>query len=301
MNKRINKLYITKLFSLIKHGIILGNLIPLIAGFFLAEKYFPQNNYPFLLFHTILWSLIVIAAGCVVNNWYDRDIDEKMQRTCKRVLPMKELPAIHALIFGLILCVIGLVGMFVFTNKTAGFVATFGLFSYVVLYTIFTKRNSVYGVHIGSISGAIPPVIGYTAVSGIIDINAFALFLIMVLWQMPHSFAIEIFRYDDYKNAQIPTVPSVKGIRWTKVSITAYILLFLVLNVYFSFKVGAIHFVASFVLCGYWMKIVRKFPKLKHQDKTPTENEKIWAKKVFIGSIVTMVGIFLSIILNLLV
>ncbi len=294
----MKKYYISKLASLTKKGIILGNLLPVIAGFFLGLKYFPNNNSIILCGSVIFWSCIVIASGCVLNNWFDAELDQKMERTKNRALPMREVSQNHALIFGVILCFAGIFGMTIFVNKLAGGVALFGLFSYVILYTLIAKRNSIYGVHIGSISGAIPPVIGYTAVSGVLDFNAICLFLIIALWQMPHSFAIEIFRHNDYKNADIPTVPSVKGLRWTRWSILAYVSLFLVANVCLSFKTGAIHMVAAFVLCGYWAKIARRSPQLGTGIYPPTEKEALWAKKVFLGSIVTMVGVCVSIIIN---
>ncbi len=294
----MKKHYIFKLASLVKNGIIFGNLLPVVAGFFVGLKYFPNNNTPFLFVNTIVLACVVVAAGCVLNNWFDSDIDQRMERTRNRVLPMREVSQIHALIFGVILCIVGIFGMTVFVNKLAGGIALFGIFSYVILYTVFAKRNSIYGVHIGSISGAIPPVIGYTAISGVLDANALCLFLMIVFWQMPHSFAIETFRYIDYKNAEIPTVPSVKGLKWTKWSMLAYIILFLIVNAYFSLKTGALHFVAAFVLCGYWAKIVRKSPKLSSDIKIPTEVEAKWAKKVFFGSIITMFGICVSIVLN---
>jgi len=294
----MKKQYIFKLASLVKTGIILGNLLPVIAGFFVGLKYFPSNNTPFLFVNTIFWACVVVASGCVLNNWFDVDIDQRMERTRNRALPMREVSQIHALIFGVILCIVGIFGMTIFVNKLAGGVALFGIFSYVILYTLLAKRNSIYGVHIGSISGAIPPVIGYTAISGVLDINALCLFLIIVFWQMPHSFAIEIFRYIDYKNAEIPTVPSVKGLKWTKWSMLAYIILFLIVNVCFSFNTGFVHLIASFILCGYWAKIVRKSPKLNSEHAIPTEAEAKWAKKVFFGSIIVMFGICASIIVN---
>ena len=294
----MKKRYIFKLASLVKRGIILGNLLPVIAGFFVGLKYFPNNNTPFLFANTIVLACVVVASGCVLNNWFDVDIDQRMERTRNRALPMREVSQIHALIFGVILCVVGIFGMTIFVNKLAAGIALFGIFSYVILYTLLAKRNSIYGVHIGSISGAIPPVIGYTAISGVLDINALCLFLIIVFWQMPHSFAIETFRYIDYKNAEIPTVPSVKGLKWTKWSMLVYIILFLIVNVCFSFRTGAVHLVFAFILCGYWAKIVRKSPKLSNTLQVPIEAEAKWAKKVFFGSIIVMFGICVSIIVN---
>jgi protoheme IX farnesyltransferase len=294
----MKKQYALKLASLTKKGIILGNLLPVFAGFFVGLKYFPNKNSVILCGSTIFWSCIVIASGCVLNNWFDAELDRKMDRTKNRALPMQEVSQTHALIFGTMLCIIGIFGMTHFVNKLAGGVALFGIFAYTILYTVITKRNSIYGVHIGSISGAIPPVIGYTAVSGVLDINALCLFVIIVLWQMPHSFAIEVFRYNDYKNAEIPTVPSVKGLVWTKWSSIVYITLFLIVNAYFSFKTGAIHLVASLFFCGYWLKLARRSPQLSSVPAIPNESQNAWAKKVFFGSIITMTGICVSIILN---
>ena len=290
-NNAQGKSAIWKFLSLVKFGIVFGNLTPVIAGFVLAAGGSIQ-----LLLHTILWTSLVISSGCVINNYIDRDIDRLMERTKNRVLAKGEISATIALIFGVFLGIYGLFGAYIFLNIIAFTLLAFGLFSYVVLYTILAKRKSIYGVHIGSISGAMPPLIGFVSVSSSIELSGLLFFLMLVVWQMPHSFAIEIFRFNDYKNARIPTVPSIKGLIYTKYSMFGYVCIFTIINIsmyYFNFT-GTIHLSISSFVCLLWLYEV--FKGFKIGDGV-CQNAS-WARKTFFLSIINMMAICLAIILD---
>lgn len=169
----------------------------------------------------LLGGSLVIACGCVFNNYLDRGIDEKMARTQKRALVTGSITTQSALIFGAILGILGFIVLAAGTNTTTVMVGLIGLFSYVVIYG-WGKRKTAYGTIIGSISGATPPVAGYTAVTGRFDFGAFLLFAILVCWQIPHFYAISIYRLKEYKRAGIPVWPAVKGIQSTKVQIALF-------------------------------------------------------------------------------
>lgn len=278
-----------RLFSLVKFGIIFGNSFAAAAGFVLA------GGHSLILFLKVIsFTSLVIACGCVLNNCYDADIDRLMERTKNRALAKKELPLPVAIFFAVILGVTAFIFGFFTLNFLTVCVAAFGLFSYVVLYTIMGKRNTIYGVHIGSISGAVPPVIGYCSVANAIDTQAIILFMMLIFWQIPHSFAIEIFRSDDFKRANIPTVPEIKGIASTKISILFYIILFAVCNALLYSSTNIFHWLISIITILWWLRVAIK------GFRTPSSDDKPWARKVFFISIVNMMAISLGICVNLL-
>lgn len=210
-------------YLLTKPGIVYSNALTAIAGFFLASK----GNFSIAVFFSMLFGLsFVIASACVFNNYIDRGIDSKMSRTQKRPLITKKISGIHALVYATILGLCGFFLLYFYTNVLTAFVAFIGFFFYVVVYS-FGKRQSEYGTLVGSISGAVPPVVGYCSVTNHLDLAAWLLFFALVAWQMPHFYAIAIFRYDDYKNASIPVLPVKNGLFQTKLQILFYVLLFI--------------------------------------------------------------------------
>lgn len=210
-------------YLLTKPGIILGNLITLAAGFLLASK----GHLDITLFLTTLLGLgFIIASACVFNNFIDRQSDRKMERTKNRALAKGMVSENGALCFGCVLAAIGIVLLSVFTNTLTVFVAMVGFVVYVFLYSLW-KRKTIYGTAIGSIAGAVPPVVGYLAVSNHFDMGAFIFFMMLVLWQMPHFYAIALYHFDDYARAKIPALPLIKGIWRTKVHMAVYIAAFM--------------------------------------------------------------------------
>lgn len=268
-----------KFSSIIKPGIVYGNLIPVFAGFFLASG----PHITLQVIWIILGTAITVSSGCVLNNYIDRDIDALMYRTKNRLLPNGDISPIVALILGLLLGIVGIAILYFMVNTISAILGLLGLFVYVVLYTMILKRNSVYAVHVGSISGAIPPVIGYCGSSNNIDINAILLFITFAVWQMPHSFAIAIFRAKDYASVKIPTLLYKKGIGWVKISILCYVILFTISNasIYIFGTAGIVHLINSLMLGVYWIYLSMKGFKAKDDIK--------WARKIFFASIIVMI------------
>ncbi len=197
-----------------KPGIIFGNLISVIGGFLLASK----GSIDYALFLTSLVGVsLVVASGCVFNNVIDRDIDIKMERTRNRVLVKGLISAKVSLVYATVLGIAGFALLYFGANPLAMWLAVMGFVVYVGVYSLYMKRHSVYGTLIGSLSGAAPPVIGYCAVTNEFDAGALILLAIFSLWQMPHSYAIAIFRFKDYQAANIPVLPVVKGISVAKI------------------------------------------------------------------------------------
>ena len=195
--------------TLTKPGIIFGNLITVIGGFFLGSRGQIDN---WLFVATIIGTALVIASGCVFNNFIDRDIDKLMQRTKNRVLVKGLIAPYSAFLYATILGVFGLAILYLKTNLLALSIAFLGLFVYVIIYSLWQKRNSVYATLVGSISGAVPILVGYCAATNMFDLGAILLFLILSLWQMPHSYAIAIYRFNDSQQAAIPVLNKKKVI-----------------------------------------------------------------------------------------
>lgn len=210
-------------YLLTKPGIVLGNLVTFAAGFLLASK----GVLHFQLFvATLLGLAMTMASACVFNNYIDREIDKKMQRTKDRALVTGSISGPHALLFGSLLGLTGCLLLLTYTNGLTVGVAAAGFFIYVVLYSMW-KRHTVYSTAIGSLAGAVPPVVGYCAVSNRLDAGAVILFAMLVLWQMPHFFAIATLHLDDYTAAKIPVLPVEKGMWRTKVHTVCYVAAFI--------------------------------------------------------------------------
>ncbi len=258
-------------YYLTKPGIVYGNALMAIAGYFFGAHGSPA----FTPFAAMLVGICgVMASACVYNNVIDRDIDLKMERTKKRAVPTGEISPAKALIFANILLVIG-VSLLVFgANPLAALVAIGGHIAYVVLYGI-AKRKTVHGTLVGTLSGSTPPVIGYVAATGRLDLTVLLLFLILVAWQMPHFYAIAIFRRDDYAAAQIPVLSVVKGLAATRRQIIAYVITFIFACVALGIFGGAsLLGTMVMVLAGlYWLYLCLQ----------PVENDEVnrWARKQF--------------------
>lgn len=267
-------------YRLTKPGIIRGNLITATAGFFLASR----GEIDWWLFLAMLGGLgLVIASSCVFNNYLDRDIDALMSRTKKRALVNGAITERSALIFASILGFLGAFILASFTNLLAWGVALLGMFFYVVVYGI-GKRKTVWGTVIGSISGAIPPVVGYVAVTDNINLVALLLFITLVFWQMPHFYSIAMFRLKDYKAAKIPVLPAVKGNATTKRQIIGYTYGFVAASALLGVAAhtGDLYLLGILVLGAAWLWLGVKGFKV--------EDDINWARKMFGFSLLVITG-----------
>jgi len=217
-------------YRLTKPGIVYGNSLAAIGGFLLASK----GNIDLGLFVAMLVGIsFIIASACVANNYIDRGIDAKMKRTKNRALVTGAVSGTQAITYAIILGLIGVLSLGLFTNLLTTAIALIGYFFYVVMYGI-AKRRSVHGTVVGSIAGAVPPVVGYCAVSGRFDVGALLLFLVLVCWQIPHFYAIAIYRMKEYAAASIPVLPLKRGMRNTKLHMLFYIVAFIVTTILLS-------------------------------------------------------------------
>lgn len=276
-------------FDTIKVGIIKSNLIAVIAGLCMALYVFNESFWgqivPIVL--AMVGSTLIIASAGAFNNLYDRDIDAIMERTRTRPTVTGQVDTKTGLIIGFTMTILGAIVLYMATPMAAVF-GILGLFLYVVPYTMWTKRTTVYNTEVGSLSGAVPPLIGWCAISQ--DLGHFeiwALVVTMLLWQMPHFYGIAIRRFDEYKAASVPMLPIVKGIRRTYIQTNVYIVLLLFSSFLFWTLSPYVTLVSFLVTLAWLILSVSTFKKY--------ENKK-WSHKMFIFSINHITIIFLMII-----
>lgn len=271
---------VKKYYLLTKPGIIYGNLLSTVGGFLLASR---GNVNLLLLGETLVGLGLVIASGCVFNNYLDRQIDARMERTRQRALVTGTISIRNALILGSCVGALGFLILFYFTNFLTVSLAAIGFIFYVVVYG-YVKRHSYLSTLVGSIPGAIPIVVGYCAVTKTFDIGALLLFLAMAAWQMPHFYAISIFRREDYQNASLPVLSVVKGIETAKKHILFYSILYLVIIILLTFRwiTGFVFFSVMLLIGIYW--VMFGIWGLHSRDNTR------WAKGMFGFSLLTLLA-----------
>ena len=235
-----------------KPGIVLGNLISAAGGFGLASR--GRIDAAFLLV-ALTGIGLAVAAGCVLNNCIDCNLDRKMSRTCGRVLARGTIALPKAIGYAALLAVAGIALLQVATNPLCVGLVLFGLTIYVGVYSLYLKRRSLHAALIGSLAGAVPPLAGYCAVTNRLDPGAGILLLMFVLWQMPHCYALAIFRLEDYAAAQIPVAPVRLGVPAAKRHIVRYIAAFVAASWLLTFGgyTGYSYLGAAVVLGTGWL------------------------------------------------
>lgn len=207
--------------DLTKPRIMLLVLVTAFAGMWLAAGRMPD---PLLVLFTLLGTGLASASSAVLNNYIDRDVDKRMMRTQDRALPAGRVSAWRALLFGLGLGLAAFALLAWTVNSLAAWLAVGTIAFYVLVYTLWLKRRSPLCTAVGGVAGALPPVIGWAAVSAGVDWPALALFGILFLWQPPHFWALALLRADEYRQAGLPMLPVVRGERVTKRQMLLYTL-----------------------------------------------------------------------------
>lgn len=272
-----------------KPRIIRLNLIAAFGGFWVASKW--DIDWPLLLY-MLIGSALTMASSCVINNYWDRELDTKMERTKDRPLPTGRMSPRAALLYGILLGIAGLSVLFLFVNPLTGWLALLGMFVYIVVYTMWLKRTSTWSTSIGGVSGAMPPVIGYCAVTGTVDAGAWLLFALLFLWQPAHFWSLAIRRRDEYREAGYPLLPVVKGVRRTKLQMIPYVVLLLPAGVLFYRYgyVGYIYLAVTILTCAVW--IWHTLSGLSAKDDTR------WARTNFLISVNYLMVTFLIMVVD---
>ena len=205
-------------FALLKPRVMSLVVFTALVGMVLA----PGDIHPVLGLAALLAIAVGAGAAGALNMWYDADIDRLMRRTRGRPVPIGRVAASEALAFGLTLSVGAVTVLGLFANWVAGALLAFTIFFYAVVYTMWLKRATPQNIVIGGAAGALPPVIGWAAVTGSVSLQSLVLFAIVFLWTPPHFWALSLYRADDYAKAGVPMLPVVAGAAETRKQILIY-------------------------------------------------------------------------------
>ncbi|HEX6548694.1 MAG TPA: heme o synthase [Candidatus Dormibacteraeota bacterium] len=200
----------------------------------------------------ILGGTLAAGGAHAINCWFDRDIDAAMSRTRRRPIPDGRIPAWHALMLGILLNLLAFTVLAALTNLLAAALALAGTLIYVFVYTVWLKRSTPQNIVIGGAAGAIPPLVGWAAVSGHLDVTAFSLFLVIFFWTPPHFWALAQMLRRDYAEARVPMLPVVEGARAAKRQSLGYAVLTLVASLipFFTQAEGPVYLVGALALGG---------------------------------------------------
>jgi len=233
---------------------------------------------------------LVVASACVFNNLIDRDIDRRMARTKSRALVSGRISAPAAIVYASLLGAAGVLVLILWTNLLTTLIALAAEVVYVIFYG-WAKRRSVHSTVVGSLAGAAPPAIGYCSLTNHLDGAALILFLILVFWQMPHFYAIGIYRRDDYAAAKLPILPVKSGLKATKINILAYITAF----------IAAVASLTIFGYSGYSYLIITGLAGLAWLrlglKGLNSKDDKPWARQMFRFSL--LVTLIVSLMISL--
>lgn len=260
-----------------KPGIVIGNMISIAGGFLLASS---GHMDIAVMLSTISGVSLVVASGCVLNNCIDKDLDRLMARTRGRVLARGAMSQRAAVFYASVLGIGGMMLLLAMNNLLTSVIVLAGFVVYVGVYSLYLKRSSVSAPLIGSLAGAAPPLAGYCAVSNRLDTEALILLLIFALWQVPHFYAIAIYRLGDYTAAAIPVLPLRRGVPAAKKRIIGYILACITAALMLSFGgyTGGGYLVAVAAVGIVWLAMA--WMAYRATDDRP------WARKLFVCSIV---------------
>lgn len=243
----------------------------------------------------MLLSASLSAGGsAAINMWYDRDIDLIMDRTAKRPLPSGLIQPASVWRFGLILGVLSVVIAYLLVNPFTAFLNAAGYFYYAVVYTMWLKRRTPQNIVIGGGAGAFPILIGWSSVTNSLDFTAWLMFMVIFLWTPPHSWALALYKNDEYTKAGIPMMPVVIGPRGTKIQSLIYMILLFVCSIvlYITgnfnaiYLTGAIIFNSALLYCTWRM--------WKEEDHVF-----FWAKRTFICSLFYILGLFSTMVIGI--
>ena len=206
--------------------------------------------------HLLAMVAVIVGGGLAaggahsINCWYDRDIDLRMARTRRRPVPDGRIPAWHALALGIAMNVVAVLVLWAWANLLAAALALAATLIYVFVYTIWLKRSTPQNIVIGGAAGAIPPLVGWAAVTGSLDLTAWSLFLVIFLWTPPHFWALAQLIARDYQQAGVPMMPVVVSARSTKRQSVAYAVGTAIVSVipYLTGDAGWVYLVGAVVL-----------------------------------------------------
>ncbi|MEY8559325.1 heme o synthase [Jeotgalicoccus halotolerans] len=274
---------------LLKGKVLAANVLPVFTAYWLA-LYFNGENFTdhwVLFILTMAGSTLVISGALMFNNWFEYDLDKKMDRTQQRPTVTGSFPLKGVLIAAIAATVIGLALMLITTIEAAVY-SFLGWFFYVVLYTFWSKRRYTINTIIGSISGAFTPLIGWAVIAPAAHVVPIALFYILIIWQIPHTLAIAVKRLADYTRAGVPMLPVVIGVDATIRQNLYYVIALVPVPFILLGTFGWIFFTVSLILTLVWI-----FLSVKGLQ---TDNKERWANINLKYSLIYLITLFILMI-----
>ena len=228
--------FFKQIYVLIKPGVISLVIFTALCSMLIA----PSDKSLYIKGISLLLIAIGASGAAILNMWHDRIIDSKMERTKFRPIPSGDISANTALAVGLVFSFMSVVSLFFFTNIQAALLLAFTIIYYSIFYTMFLKHKTAQNIVIGGLAGALPPIIAWISISNEIILYPIILCLIIFLWTPPHSWALAIYRSQDYSKAEVPMYPVIYGMKKT----------LLMMNIYTFLLVGSVNLLFFLNLSG---------------------------------------------------
>ncbi len=275
-------------FILTKPWIVALLLATTLGAMFVAAGGIPPLP---LILVTLLGGGLTAGGSSALNSYIDRDIDPDMGRTSQRPIPLGKITPRQALVFGLVACSSGVLLLFVFVNWLAALLALAGILYYVGFYTIILKRSTPQNIVIGGLAGALPPLVGWAAVTGSLNLLAVYLCLIIFYWTPPHTWSLMLMVTKDYKRVRVPMLPVARGEPETRRQIVLYSLLLVAITLIpFSLQdLGALYLLVALLLGGRFIYLAIKL--LRDQSKAT-------ARRLYVYSNMYLALLFLAMVLD---
>ena len=281
--------FLSSLINLTKPRIISLLLITAMTGMYLASPGNPPDLK--IILFVLLGGALAAGGANSINNYLDRDIDLLMERTKIRPLAKGAIPPLTGLYLGLILNILSFLLLYYQVNLLSACLTLSATLFYVFIYTIWLKRRTPQNIVIGGAAGAVPPVVGWAAITNEIGIPAIALFLIIFFWTPPHFWALSILLKEDYAKANIPMLPVVSSIQETSKQIVRYTIFLVLITIVFAF-----HDSVNYIYMGSAILLGAIFIYFSISFKTESTQSR--ARTLYIFSLLYLALLFLSIILD---
>ena len=257
--------FFKQIYVLIKPGVISLVIFTALCSMLIA----PSDKSLFIKGISLLLIAVGASGAAILNMWHDRIIDSKMERTKFRPIPSGDISANTALAVGLVFSFMSVVSLFFFTNIQAALLLAFTIIYYSIFYTMFLKHKTAQNIVIGGLAGALPPIIAWISISNEIILYPIILCLIIFLWTPPHSWALAIYRSQDYSKAEVPMYPVIYGMKKTlrMMNIYTFLLVGSVNLLFFLNLSGLFFFLTSNLLNGifvyklYQLNITKEYKK----------------------------------------
>lgn len=268
---------------LIKSGIIIGNSLHYLIGVFIAVPLTWLDGYRALI--GLVATVLLIASACMVNNWLDRDYDKAMKRTAVRVTARGDVTASQIYWAAGILGASGVALLWWLVNPLTAVLGIIAWVSYSIVYTL-SKPRTAWSTIIGAIPGALPAAAGYTAVSGQLTATAWWLFALIVAWQLPHFYAIAVYRRSEYRAARVAVLSTKASAGQMRAVIVVTLVLFLVTAIMMAWT--SLHWLAGVLLVGLaaaWLWQAWPYEAGRHE---------LWARRLFGWSMYVSLGMLIA-------